>query len=69
MYSNFLQTTILEPTVITANTRPSLIDSIFTNLYDKTIDSGNLLDKISDYMPNFVIIKDVFNKKKTQILK
>ena len=69
MYSNFLQTIILEPTVITANTRPSLIDSIFTNLYDKTIDSGNLLDKISDYMPNFVIIKDVFNKKKTQILK
>ena len=29
----------------------------------------NLLGEISNYLPNFVIIKDVFNKKKTQNIK
>ena len=45
MYSNFLQPTISEPTRITINNRPSLTGNIFTNLYDKNIDSGNLQDK------------------------
>ena len=68
MHFNFLQPTILEPTRITANSRTNLID-IFTNFYDKNINSGNLLDKISNHMPNFVIIKDDFNKKKIQNIK
>ena len=68
MHFNFLQPTILEPTRITANSRTNLID-IFTNFYDKNINSGNLLDKISNHMPNFVIIKDDFNKKKIKNIK
>ena len=48
MYSNFLQPTILEPTRIVSNNRPSLIDNIFINTYDKPIHSGNFINKISD---------------------
>lgn len=67
MYSDFLQPTILEPTrIVTVNNSTSLIDNIFTNLYDKNNDHGNLLDKISYHLPNFVIIKDVCNKRVTQ---
>ena len=53
MYSNFLQPCILEPTRIVANNRPSIISNIFINTIDKNIDSGNIIDKVSDHMPNF----------------
>ena len=69
MYSNFLQPTILEPTRIVSNNRPSLIDNIFINTYDKPIHSGNFINKISDHMPNFVIVRDIFEKLKTKKIK
>ena len=64
MYSNFFQPCILEPTRITSNNRPSLLDNIFINTLDKDVYSGNIIDKISDHMPNFAII--VFHKKRNQ---
>ena len=69
MHSNFLQPTILEPTRIVSNNRPSLIDNIFINTYDKPIHSRNFINKISDHMPNFVIVRDIFEKLKTKKIK
>ena len=39
------------------NQKPSIPDNIFTNSMDKDIITGNLLSKISDHMPNFMIMK------------
>ena len=64
MYSNFLQPFILAPTRIVGNSRPSLIDNIFINTYDKPILSGNFINKISDHMPNFAIVRDILIKTK-----
>ena len=57
MYSNFLRPCILEPTRIVANNRPSIINNIFIN--NKKIDSGNIINKVSDHMPNFILVKDI----------
>ena len=62
MYSNFLQPCITEPTRIVSGNRPSLADNIFINIIDKDLYSGNLLDKLIDHLPNFVIIENM-NKK------
>ena len=48
------------------NSRPSLIDNIYINTYDKTIHSGNFLDKVKDHMPNFCIIEDTYQVKKNR---
>ena len=65
MYSYSLQPTINKPTRVVKGQRPSLLDNIFTNAVDKDIDTGNLTDKISDHMPNFIVMKDiVFEHKK-----
>ena len=57
--SFFLQLCITKPTQIVSYNRPSLVDNIFVNIYDKTIFGGNLLDKITDHLPNFIIIKNL----------
>ena len=59
MYYSFLRPCILEPTRIVANKRPILIDNIFINTIDTKIDSGNIIDKVSDRMPDFVLVKDI----------
>ena len=66
MYSNFLQPCILEPARVVLNSRPSLIDNIYTNTYDKTIHSGNFLDKVTEHMPNFCVIEDTYKVKKNR---
>ena len=58
MYSNFLQTCITEPTRMIAGQRPSIVDNIFTNIFEKNLNSGNLTDKITDYLPNFLLVAD-----------
>ena len=65
MYFNFLQPCIREPIRIVGNNRPALINNIFINTYNKNVNSGNV---VSDHMPNFVIIRDIFDKKKPQKL-
>ena len=63
MHTHFLKSGILEPTRIVAKNRPSLQDIIFINTIGKKVSSGNSLDKISHRMPNFVFVKDIFEKK------
>ena len=57
MYSNHFQPCILEPTRIVPDQKPSLVDNIFVNPIAKNIISGNIYNKISDHMPNFVIVE------------
>ena len=67
MYNNNLQPTINKPTRVVKGQTPSLLDNIFTNAIDKDITTGNLIDKISDHMPNFIFMRNmVFDHKKTQ---
>lgn len=63
MFTHFLQPCILEPTRIVAGNKPSLVDNIFINSIEKDIISGNFYSKISDHMPNFVIIQDLITTK------
>ena len=63
MYSNFLRPSILKPTRIVANNRPSVIDSIFIKTIDKKIGSGNIIDKGSDHPPDFLLDKDFIETK------
>ena len=69
MSSYFLQSCIIKPTRIVKYNRHSLVDSIFVNIYDKEIHSGNIADKIIDLLPNFVIIKNMRNKLQKQKFK
>ena len=62
MYSNFLHPCITEPTRLIKKQKPSLINNIFVNFFNKKVISGNLFDKISDHLPNFVVIKNINNK-------
>ena len=68
MYSNLLHPCITEPTRIVGSNRPALIDNIFINTYNKNVNSGNIIEKISDHMPNFVIIREIIDKTKPQKL-
>ena len=49
--------------------RPSLVEDIFLNIFDKIIFSGNLLHKITEYLPNFIIIKNLPVKPRIKRLK
>ena len=66
MYSHLLQPNIIYPTRIVDNARPSLIDNIYSNCINREIISGNLIDKISDHMPNFLILQN-FKKSELRI--
>ena len=65
----FLQPCITEPTRIIQGNRPSLVDNIFTNIFNKELYSGNILDKITDHLPNFLIIKNIKNYYKIKNIK
>ena len=56
--SNSFITLVLQPTRITSNSN-TLID-IFSNDIDPDIISGNLTPTISDYLPQFAIIPNMF---------
>ena len=65
MFENSLQPVINKPTRAVNNQKPSLVDNFFTNVIDKEIISGNFTSKISDHMPNFMIMKNIeFDHKK-----
>ena len=49
---------ILLPTRIVDNARPSLPVNIFTNTLDLDIICGNLLDKITDHLPKFIVLNN-----------
>ena len=64
--TQLLQPHILAPTRIVSGNKPSLVDNIFMNLTEKHTTSGNLLDKISDHLPNFLIIEDFAISRKNE---
>ena len=68
IFENFLQPHILQPTRFIKNNKPSLIDNIFTNKIESNCISGNILSKISDHLPNFIISNDNY-KFKTKLVK
>ena len=49
--------------------KPTLIDNIFVNLFNKKLKSGNLIKKISDHLPNLIIIKNINKKTSKQNIK
>ena len=55
IFANFLQPLILQPSRYTDNQKPSLIDNMFINY---------LISKMSDHMPNFVILNKNVSKIK-----
>ena len=62
MYENLCQPCIMQPTRIVDRQKPSLIENIFINTIESPV-SGNLIDKISDHFPNFIIIENIQKKK------
>ncbi len=62
MLSNFFQPLILKPTRFNDRSAPSLIDNIFINSLEPLTVSGNLIDKISDHLSNFVFFGDQLSK-------
>ena len=57
--SNSFIPLILQPTRITSHST-TLIDNIFSNVIDPDIISGNLTATISDHLPQFAIIPNMF---------
>ena len=58
VHSHFFQPCITEPTRIVGRNKPFLIDNIFINTCTRSLNAGNIIDKISDYLPNFLIIQN-----------
>ena len=63
MYSHFFEPCITEPTRIVGRNKPSLIDNIFINACTKSLNAGNITDKISDHLSNFLIIQNLKEEK------
>ena len=68
MIENSFQPCILEPTRIVQGNKPSLVDNIFSNSIEP-VTSGNLYQKISDHLPNFVIFNNIKSQKKKEFVK
>ena len=49
-----------------AGQRPNIVDNIFTNIFEKSLNSGNLTDKITDHLPNFLFILDFIDQQKNK---
>ena len=62
LHENLFLPHIVQPTRFVNKQKPSLIDNIFTNFIIDTPISGNLISKISDHLPNFLIIRNISNK-------
>ena len=69
MISNWFTPQILGPNRITEHQKESLIDNIFINFSDLHCLSGNPFEKISDHLPNFMIIENlsVLKKQKNKV--
>ena len=70
MSLNLLQAHILGPSRMRAVCKQSLVDNIFLNDLEIECTSGNIYGKISDHMPNFIIMEDIeySNRKENRIL-
>ena len=63
MYSNSLYPTITRPTRITTHSA-TLIDNIFTNVWDRKVHSGLVINDTSDHLPVFATIQSCTRIKK-----
>ena len=61
MYSNLLLPHIASPTRVTLNSE-TLIDNIFSNNYDSSFTSGNLVTTLSDHHAQFLLM-EIQNKQ------
>ena len=68
MYDNFFLPYISAPSRVTLHSK-SPIDSIFSNMIEDDSNSGNLAIAISDHYGQFVVMKNLSNKKTLQIQK
>ena len=50
---------IIQPTRVTSNSK-NIIDNRFSNIISSNIISGNLIAKISDHLPQFLIAPEIF---------
>ena len=62
MYSKLLQPCITESSRIIAGQRLSIVDNAFTNIFEKDLNSDNLIDKITEHLPNFLFIADLIDQ-------
>ena len=69
MNSNLLQPCIIERTRTVDKQNPNLMDNISVNLFNKGLKIGSLIEKISDHLPNFIIIKNLNKKTSKQKFK
>ena len=65
-YCRFFQSCITEPTRIVGRNKSSLIDNIFTNTCTKSLNAGNIIDKTSDHLLNFLIIQNLKKERLKQ---
>ena len=63
MYSNLFQPFIIEPTRTVARNKASFVDNIFVNTSIRILHAGNFIDKISDHLPNFLLIQNLNGQK------
>ena len=49
-----------------AGQRPSIVDNIFSNIFEKNLNSSNLIDKITDHLLNFYFIVEFIDQQKNQ---
>ena len=59
LVSNSFVPYILQPTRLTSQSK-TLIDNIFSNIISPEVISGNLTLTISDHLPQFMIVPNVF---------
>ena len=55
--SNWFTRQILGPTRIVEHNKPSLVDNIFVNFSAMHCTSGNIIEKITDHLANFLLIE------------
>ena len=63
MLANFYIRLLTQPTRIHGNSCLSLIDDIFINSLECEAESGNLIEDISDHLPNFTFLVNRTIKK------
>ena len=63
MHSNLFQPFIIEPTRTVARNKPSLVDNIFINTSNRILHAVNCTDKISDHLPNFLLMQNLNGQK------
>ena len=69
--SNWFPPQILGPTRFAEHNKHSLVDNIFVKFSDMHCTSGNIIEKITEHLPNFLLIESLNTQldSKVKILK